>query len=111
MKSYGLDEILDLVIVGVGPPALAALHDAKAGVLKAVGIDKGPVCGALVKHPPYMRWFSTYEKLELCGFPLVISEKNPDRREYLKYCRTFARLHDLKTVSYTHLTLPTNREV
>jgi thioredoxin reductase (NADPH) len=104
MKSYGLDEILDLVIVGVGPPALAALHDAKAGGLKAVGIDKGPVCGALVKHPPYMRWFSTYEKLELCGFPLVISEKNPDRREYLKYCRTFARLHDLKINTYRTVT-------
>lgn len=104
MKSFGLDEIQDLVIIGVGPPALAALHDAQAAGLSAVGIDKGPVCGALVKHPVYMRWFSTYDKLELCGFPLVIEEKNPSRREYLKYCRTFARHFDLKINTYREVT-------
>jgi thioredoxin reductase (NADPH) len=104
MKSYGLDEIQDIVIVGVGPPALVALHDAQAAGLKAVGIDKGPVCGALVKHPPYMQWFSTYDKLELCGFPLLLNEKNPTRREYLKYCRTFARQHNLKINTYREVT-------
>ena len=72
MKLFGIDDIQDLVIVGVGPPALAALYEAQLAGLSAVGIDKGPVCGALVKHPPYMRWFSTYDKLELCGFPLLI---------------------------------------
>ena len=93
-----------MVIVGVGPPALAALHDAQEAGFNAVGIDKGPVCGALVKHPSYMRWFSTYDKLELCGFPLVIEEKNPTRREYLKYCRTFARHHKLKINTYREVT-------
>jgi len=104
MNSYGLDETQDMVIVGVGPPALAALHDAQEAGLKAIGIDKGPVCGALVKHPAYMRWFSTYDKLELCGFPLVIEEKNPSRREYLKYCRTFARQFELKINTYREVT-------
>jgi thioredoxin reductase (NADPH) len=100
MKLFGTEDIQDLVIVGVGPPALAALYEAQQAGLKAVGIDKGPVCGALVKHPPYMRWFSTYDKLELCGFPLLISEKNPTRREYLKYCRTFARENALQVNTY-----------
>lgn len=104
MNTYGTDEIQDLVIIGVGPPALVALHEAQAAGLKAVGIDKGPVCGALVKHPPYMRWFSTYDKLELCGVPLLINEKNPTRREYLKYCRTFAREHDLQINTYREVT-------
>jgi len=104
MKTYGADAIQDLVIVGVGPPALAALYEAQQAGLNVVGIDKGPVCGALVKHPPYMRWFSTYDKLELCGFPLLIDEKNPTRREYLKYCRTFARQFDLKVNTYRTVT-------
>jgi putative YpdA family bacillithiol system oxidoreductase len=104
MKTHGLDETQDIVIIGVGPPALAALHDAEAAGLKAVGIDKGPVCGALVKHPPYMQWFSTYDKLELCGFPLLLNDKNPSRREYLKYCRTFARHHNLKINTYREVT-------
>ena len=100
MKRIGLDEIQDVVIVGVGPPALVALLEAKRAGLRTVGIDKGPVCGALVKHPTYMRWFSTADKLELAGFPLLTQEKNPSRREYLKYCRAFARYHDLPIVTY-----------
>lgn len=104
MKTYGLDEISDIVIVGVGPPALVALHDAKEAGLRAVGIDKGPICSALVRHPTYMRWFSTSDRLELAGFPLLVSEKNPTRREYLKYCRAFATHHGLQINTYREVT-------
>jgi len=104
MKSFGLDTIQDLVVVGVGPPALVALHEAQRAGLRAVGIDKGPVCGALVKHPVYMKWFSTSDKLELAGFPLLTREKNPTRREYLKYCRAFAAYHDLQINTYRTVT-------
>ena len=104
MKTYGLDETLDLVVVGVGPPALVALHDAKAAGLRAVGIDKGPVCAALVKHPTYMRWFSTADKLELAGFPLLVNEKSPTKREYLKYCRAFAAHHGLEINTFREVT-------
>ena len=104
MKTYGLNEILDIVVIGVGPPALVALHDAQEAGLRAVGIDKGPVCGALVKHPTYMRWFSTADKLELAGYPLLVTEKNPTRREYLKYCRSFATHHGLEINTYREVT-------
>lgn len=104
MKTYGLDRTLDIVSVGAGPASLVLLHAAKQAGLDAVAIDKGPVCGALVKHPTYMRWFSTAENLELAGFPLLITEKNPTRREYLKYCRTFARYFDLNIVTYREVT-------
>lgn len=104
MKTYGQDETLDIVVIGVGPPALVALHDAKAAGLRAVGIDKGPICGALVKHPTYMRWFSTADRLELAGYPLLISEKNPTRREYLKYCRNFAIHHGLEVNTFYEVT-------
>jgi len=104
MKSFGLDEIQDLVIVGVGPPALVALYEAKHAGLKAVGIDKGPVCSALLKHPTFMKWFSTSDKLELAGFPLLAEEKSPTRREYLKYCRAFQKYHGLLVNTYREVT-------
>jgi thioredoxin reductase (NADPH) len=104
MNRHGLNSILDMVVVGAGPAALVALHEAQAAGLSAVAIDKGPLCGALVNHPTYMRWFSTSDKLELCGFPLVVGEKNPTRREYLQYCRAFAKYFDLKIVSYHEVT-------
>ena len=104
MNRYGTDTLLDIVCVGAGPAALGVLHAAKEAGLDAIAIDKGPVCSALCSHPTYMRWFSTTDKLELAGFPLVTTEKNPTRQEYLKYCRTFTRYFDLKTVTYCEVT-------
>jgi len=78
LKNHGIGELLDIVIVGAGPAALVALYEARQHGLRAVAIDKGPVCGALLKHPTYMRWFSTFDKLELAGFPLLIDEDIPD---------------------------------
>ena len=104
MKTYGINEDLDLVVVGAGPAGLAALHAAQQAGLNAVALDKGPICSALMAHPTYMRWFSTFDKLELAGFPLVISEKNPTRREYLKYCRAFVGYFGLRVVTYCTVT-------
>jgi len=104
MKAYGTGRILDLLIVGTGPAGLAALHAAKTKGLDAAGMDKGPVASALASHPTYMRWFSTSDKLELAGFPLLANEKNPTRREYLKYCRSFVQYFDLPVITYQKVT-------
>ena len=104
MKLHGLNEILDLVLVGAGPASLAALHAAQGLGLRAVAIDKGPVCGALLNHPTYMKWFSTFDKLQLAGFPLLSQDKNPTRDEYLRYCRAFARYFQLEVVTYHEVT-------
>lgn len=100
MKTYGLNETLDIAVVGAGPAALVILHAAQEAKLNAVAFDKGPVCSALASHPTYMRWFSTTDKLELGGFPLLTNEKNPTRREYLRYCRAFVKYFDLKINTY-----------
>jgi thioredoxin reductase (NADPH) len=100
MKKHGLNNTLDIAVVGAGPAALGVLHAAKQADLGAIAVDKGPVCSALCSHPTYMRWFSTSDKLELAGFPLLTTEKNPTRQEYLKYCRAFVKYFDLKIVTY-----------
>lgn len=104
MNTFGANEILDLLVVGSGPAGLGALYEAKRNGLRAVAIDKGPVCAALLQHPTYMRWFSTADKLELAGFPLLCEEKNPTRREYLKYCLAFVRFFGLEVVTYREVT-------
>ena len=104
MKRFGANEILDIVVVGSGPAGLVALYEAKKNGLRAVAIDKGPVCAALLQHPAYMRWFSTSDKLELAGFPLLSEEKNPTRREYLRYCLAFVRYFGLEVVTYQEVT-------
>lgn len=100
MRHFERGECLDLIAIGAGPASLVALREAQIHGLRALAIDKGPVCGALLKHPTYMRWFSTFDKLELCGFPLLVDEKNPTRREYLRYCRAFVKYFELQVVTY-----------
>jgi len=100
MERYGLNDILDVVVVGAGPASLVILKEAQDLGLSAVALDKGPICSALLKHPTYMKWFSTNQNLELCGFPLLANDKNPTRREYLAYLRAFAAYFDLKVVAY-----------
>ncbi len=100
MKSPGLDTIQDIVVVGAGPAALGVLKAADDAGLAAVAIDKGPICGALLHHPTYMRWFSTSDKLELPGLPLLVDEKNPTRREYLRYCRHYVQHFGLQVATY-----------
>ena len=100
MKTPGQNELLDIVAVGAGPAGLGVLHASKLAGLSAVAIDKGAVCSALCSHPTYMRWFSTTDRLELGGFPLVTSEKNPTRQEYLNYLRAFVRYFDLQVAPY-----------
>ena len=104
MKNFGLDEVLDIVIVGAGPAALSVLFAARQAGLRAVAVDKGPVAGALTKHPTYMKWFSTSDKLELGGFPLMSQEKKPTRGEYLKYLRTFVGYFGLEVATYRQVT-------
>lgn len=104
MNTFGASEFLDLLVVGSGPAGLVALYEAKRNGLRAVAIDKGPVCAALLQHPTYMRWFSTTDKLELAGFPLLSEDKNPTRREYLKYCLAFVRYFGLEIVTYREVT-------
>lgn len=110
MKSPGLDVIQDIVVVGAGPASLGVLKAARDAGLSAVAIDKGPICGALLRHPTYMRWFSTAENLELPGLPLIVDEKNPTRREYLRYCRTYARHFDLPVATYREVTAVEKRD-
>lgn len=104
MIRHGLNETLDLLVVGAGPTTLVMLHEAKAAGLRAVALDKGPLCSALLHHPTYMKWFSTTQNLELCGFPLAAEDKNPTRREYLRYCRHFAQYFKLQIVGYHEVT-------
>ncbi|MFA6239377.1 MAG: YpdA family putative bacillithiol disulfide reductase [Candidatus Hydrogenedentales bacterium] len=110
MKTIGLDTNQDIAVVGAGPAGLCVLLAAKQARLTALAIDKGPVASALCSHPTYMRWFSTADKLELGGFPLVSTEKNPTRQEYLAYIRAFVRYFELQVVTYREVVsvLPQN---
>ena len=91
MKDAGSEYVIDLLAVGAGPAALVALREAQIMGLRAIAIDKGPVCGALLKHPTYMRWFSTFDKFEHSFFPGSIYHKHYFYRRLRQFLRHLRR--------------------
>lgn len=78
---------LDVIIVGAGPIGLECAILAQRAGLSYVVLDKGPVVAAISRYPTYMTFFTTSERLEIGGHPLVTSTDKPTRKEALDYYR------------------------
>ncbi|HXO84084.1 MAG TPA: NAD(P)-binding domain-containing protein, partial [Gemmatimonadales bacterium] len=97
------------IIVGAGPIGLACAISAKRRGIDPLVIDAGALANSIVRYPVNMAFFTTPERLEIGGHPLVCAGPKATREEALKYyrgvaraegirVRTFARLVDAKTV-------------
>jgi thioredoxin reductase (NADPH) len=93
----------DVVIAGAGPIGLACAVSAVRRGLDPLVIDAGPVAGSIVRYPIGMRFFTTPERLEIGGHPLVCAGPKPTREEALKYYRGVARTEGLRVRTYTRL--------
>ena len=77
----------DLVIVGGGPCGLAAAISAQRAGLKPLVIESQVIVSTIAAYPPYVRFFSTAEKLAIGDLPFVIATEKPGRRDALAYYR------------------------
>ena len=92
---------LDLVIVGAGPIGLEAAIRAKRAGLRYLVLDKGPLVGAIARYPTYMTFFTTSERLEIGGHPLVTATDKATRKEALDYYRKVAQNEALQVRTFT----------
>jgi thioredoxin reductase (NADPH) len=92
--------MLDVVIVGGGPAALAAAHTLQCAGLSYLVLERGAIAHNIAQYPPYLTFFSTNANLEIAGFPLGITSEKPTRREYLKYLTDFVRFHSLSVETF-----------
>ena len=88
-------EVLDLLIVGAGPTGIAIGAEAKQAGMEVLLVDRGPLCGAIVRFPHAMQFFTTRDKLEIAGIPFGIPDDKPTRRDALAYYQGVARQHRL----------------
>jgi hypothetical protein len=84
------------VIVGAGPIGLACAISARRRGLDPLVIDAGAVANSIVRYPIGMVFFTTPERLEIGGHPLVCAGAKPTREEALKYYRGVARAEALR---------------
>jgi thioredoxin reductase (NADPH) len=91
------------LIAGAGPIGIACAIAAKRRGLDPLVIDAGAVCDSIRRYPVGMTFFTTPERLEIGGHPLVCAGQKPTREEALKYYRGVVRAEGLRVSTYTRL--------
>src|SRR5437667_2781166 len=92
-----------ILIVGAGPIGLACAISAKRRGLDPLVIDAGAVANSIVRYPIGMVFFTTPERLEIGGHPLVCAGAKATREEALKYYRGVARAENIRVQTFTKL--------
>lgn len=93
----------DVLIAGAGPIGLACAISARRRGLDPLLIDAGAIADSIVRYPVGMGFFTTPERLEIGGHPLVCSGPKATREEALKYYRGVARAEELRIRTFTRL--------
>jgi thioredoxin reductase (NADPH) len=95
---------LPALIVGAGPIGLACAISAKRRGIEALVIDAGAIADSIVRYPVGMTFFTTPDRLEIGGHPLVCAGQKATREEALKYYRGVVRAEELRVRTYVRLT-------
>jgi thioredoxin reductase (NADPH) len=93
-----------VVIAGAGPIGLACAISAKRRGIDPLVIDAGAVVNSIVRYPIGMMFFTTPERLEIGGHPLVCAGAKATREEALKYYRGVARAEGIRVRTFTKFT-------
>lgn len=93
-----------ILIVGAGPIGLACGIAARRRGLDPLLIDAGAIADSIVRYPVGMTFFTTPERLEIGGHPIVCAGAKPTREEALMYYRGVARADELRVATYQRLT-------
>jgi thioredoxin reductase (NADPH) len=82
---------------------LACAISAKRRGIDPLVIDAGALANSIVRYPINMTFFTTPERLEIGGHPLVCAGAKATREEALKYYRGVARTEGIRVQTYTKL--------
>jgi thioredoxin reductase (NADPH) len=91
------------IIAGAGPIGLACAISAKRRGIDPLVIDAGAIADSIVRYPINMIFFTTPERLEIGGHPLVCAGAKATREEALKYYRGVVRAEGIRVQTYTKL--------
>ncbi|HEX4633661.1 MAG TPA: NAD(P)-binding domain-containing protein, partial [Gemmatimonadales bacterium] len=84
------------LIVGAGPIGLSCAISATRRGIHPLVIDAGAMAESIVRYPVGMTFFTTPERLEIGGHPLVCAGAKATREEALKYYRGVVRAEQLR---------------
>lgn len=96
--------MIDVAIIGAGPIGIEAAILAKRAGLEYLVFEKGAVVDAIRRYPTSMLFFTTSERLEVGGHPLVTTGDKPTRKEALDYYRKVVANEALEVQTHSQVT-------
>src|SRR2546422_10095271 len=91
------------IIAGAGPIGLACAISAKRRGIDPLVIDAGALANSIVRYPIGMTFFTTPERLEIGGHPLVCAGAKATREEALKYYRGVPHTENIRRQTFAKL--------
>jgi thioredoxin reductase (NADPH) len=104
MEEVGVNEMVDLLVVGAGPTGIAIGAEARRQGLSVLLVDRGPLTAAIQGYPTYMEFFTTRDRLEIADIPFTIPDDKPTRRQALAYYRLVAERYRIPLALYEEVT-------
>lgn len=90
----------EAIIIGAGPCGLSAAIELKKVGIEPLILEKGCLVNSIYHYPLSMTFFSSPDKIELGGIPLITSQDKPTREEALKYYRALAKIFQINIHTY-----------
>ena len=101
LNDFSHDDACDVAVVGGGPVGIELAH-----ALKREGVDYRHFEAKQIGHTmswwaPETRWFSSNERISICGVPLTTTDQSKATREqYLAYLRMLVGAFDLRVNNF-----------
>ncbi len=87
----------DVAIVGAGPIGIELAAALRQRNISVVHFDAGAVGATIDWYPPRTHFFSSPERIAICGVPLqTLDQTKATREEYLTYLRAVVQQFDLR---------------
>jgi bacillithiol disulfide reductase len=95
----------DIAIIGAGPIGIELASALKAEGMDYVHFEAGQIGSTMQWWAPGTKYFSSPERIEIAGVPLVVADQEKANREnYLDYLRTVVGVHKLDIETFTRVT-------
>lgn len=94
-----------MAVVGAGPIGLELASAFKLGGVKYLHFDAGQIGHTVSWMPRQMRFFSSPDRISICGVPLqTVEQEKASREEYLAYLRSIVEQFNLTVRTHEKIT-------
>ena len=95
----------DAIVVGAGPIGLECAVRLQQRGRTVLVLDRGAVGQTITWFPRQMHFFSSNDRIAICGVPLqTLDQQKATREEYLAYLRQVVRIFELEVRTFTPVT-------